>query len=405
MLDLAQKLRNFGVRVEGPVSLDFKEVLASRLRLARCDQGLIQTHLRTHQVEVVKGKASLRDKNVIAVETEEGYITEIEAPRTILATGSQPTQIPELPTDGKTMLTTDDLIGVNDLPSQMLIVGAGVIGCEYAFIFRTFGVEVTLIEKLDHALIGQDRDIVFMIEKELVRRGIRYLPGTTLVNRSESREGRLFFTTDRGEELTAEKVLFCTGRKPATEALNLQALGVELGSRGEIRINSRLETTVPGIFAAGDVIGRRMQSSTAILEGAVAAENALGGDQELDERFVPGGIYTMPEIGAVGLTEDEAVSQGIPVIIGKCSYARLVKACSLYSHAPGLIKMIFERDSRCLLGTHIIGTDAAEIIHLVSVALKLRAKAEDFVYSIYHHPSISEGFREAAKDALSKLGG
>jgi dihydrolipoamide dehydrogenase len=403
MLELAQKLENFGVRIRGSVSLDFKEVLASRLRLSRCDQGLIQTHLRSHRVEVIKGQAFLRDKNLIAVEADEGNIVEVEAPRIILATGSQPTQIPGFPTDGKAVLTTDDLIRVSELPSAMLIVGAGVIGCEYAFIFRTFGVEVTLIEKLSHALVGQDKDIVTAIERELKRRGVRYLRGTTLTSRSESPEGRLLLTTDKGEQLTAEMVIVCTGRKPATEMLRLPAVGVDLGLKEEILVDAHLETTAPGIFAAGDVIGRRMVSSTAILEGAVAAENALGGNQELDERFVASGIYTMPEIGAVGLTEDEAAAQGIPIIIGKCPYSRLVKACSLYSHAPGLIKMIFERDSHRLLGAHIIGTEAAEIIHLVSVALRLGAKAEDFVYSIYHHPSISEGFREAARDALNKF--
>ena len=403
MLDLAQRLGSFGVSVQGPATLDFKEVLASRQRLARCDQGLIQTHLRSHQVEVVKGRALLRAKNLIAVETDSPDILEIEAPRIIIATGSEPTQIPELPTDGKTVLTTDDLVKVTELPSKMLILGAGVIGCEYAFIFRTFGVEVTLIEKLNHALTGQDKDIVLIIERELKRKGVRFLPGTTLTGRSETPEGRFLFSADRGEELTAEIVIVCTGRKPSTKGLNLEDVGVKMGARVEILVDGHLETTASGIFAAGDVIGRRMQSSTAILEGAVAVENALGGNRELEERFIPAGIYTMPEIGAVGLTEDEAAIQGVPVIIGKCNYSRLVKACSLYAHAPGLIKLVFERESRRLLSAHIIGAEAAEIIHLIGVALRLGARAEDLAYSIYHHPSISEGFREAAKDALGQL--
>ncbi len=402
MLDLAQRLGNFGVNVEGSISLDFKQVLASRQRLARCDQGLIQTHLRSRRVEVVKGEAFLRAKNMIAVRTDTQDI-EIEAPRIIIATGSVPTQVPGLPTDGKIMLTTDDLVKVTDLPSQMLILGAGVIGCEYAFIFRTFGVEVTLIEKLDHALTGQDKDIVLIIEGELKRKSVRFLPGTTLTGRSETPDGRSLFLTDRGEELTTDIVIICTGRKPSTEGLNLEDIGVRTGTLAEILVDGRLETTVSGIFAAGDVIGRRMQSSTAILEGAVAVENALGGNRELDERFIPAGIYTMPEIGTVGLTEDEAAIQGIPVVIGKCNYSRLVKACSLYAHAPGIIKLVFERESRRLLGAHIIGAEAAEIIHLIAVALRLGVRAEDLAYSIYHHPSISEGFREAAKDALGQV--
>ena len=401
MLELARKLGNFGVRVSGEISLDFKEVLASRQRLTRCDQGVIQTHLKSQRVEVVRGKAVLRSKSLIHVESEPGQTVEIEAPRVILASGSRPTELPDFPADGKTILTTDDLVGVTELPARMLVVGAGVIGCEYAFIFRTFGVEVALVEKLEHALSGQDVDIVAAVEKELKRKGVRYLPGTMLTGHARTQEG-LVFTTDKGEEISAGMAIICTGRKPATETLGLEEVGVKTGPRGEVLVDARLESSVPGIFAAGDVLGRRMVSSTAILEGGLAAGNAMGGNRELDERFVSTGIYTMPEIGSAGMTEAEAAAREIPVIVGKCTYSRLVKACGLYAHGPGLIKMIFEKGSGRLIGTHIIGAEAAELIHLPAAAMRLGAKAEDFIYSIYHHPSFCEGFREAAKDAVGK---
>ncbi|MHB8054727.1 MAG: dihydrolipoyl dehydrogenase, partial [Candidatus Aminicenantales bacterium] len=175
------------------------------------------------------------------------------------------------------------------------------------------------------------------------------------------------------------------------------------GNGGEIIVDECLETTAPGIFAAGDVLGRRMQSSTAILEGAVAAENAMGGSRTIDERFVPGGIYTQPEIGSVGLTEDEAVERGIPHVIGVCSYAALVKACSLQTFNPGFIKMLFDPASHRLIGAHILGAESAELVHNLVVGMRTGVTAEDFIYSIYHHPSLSEGFRDAARDALSKL--
>jgi dihydrolipoamide dehydrogenase len=201
MLELVKKMKNFGIRIEGSFALDFKEVLASRLRVTRCDLGVIQSHLRSHGVEVIQGRANFLTKNQILVERDGGGTVEIESPRVILAMGSQPVVIPSLPTNGRTILSTDDIVLLKDLPSQMLIVGAGVIGCEYAMIFQTFGTQVVLIEKLEHALPGQDKDIVLLVEKELKRRGIRFLPETTLTGHAETPEGRLLVTTDGGEQL------------------------------------------------------------------------------------------------------------------------------------------------------------------------------------------------------------
>lgn len=404
MLELAGKMKNFGIRLGGPVTLDFSEVQASRLRITRCDQGILQSHLRSHRVQLVQGQASFQAKDRLLVREPRGAQVEVAAPRIIVAVGSRPAELPGLPADGQTILTTDDIVDRRELPGQVLIVGAGVIGCEYAFIFRSFGVKVVLVEKLGRALLGQDKDVISLIEKELTRKGVRFLPGTTLTECRRTPEGRVQAETDRGEQLRGDFVLICAGRTPWTEDLNLEGAGVRTGLRGEVTVDARLQTSAPGIYAAGDVIGRRMLSSTAILEGALAAENALGGNRELDERVVPNGIYTQPEIGAVGLTEDEALSRGQPVLIGRCSYAGLVKACSLYSATSGFIKMIFEPGSFRLLGGHIVGSEAAEIIHQLALALKLGATAADFIYSVYHHPSISEGFRQAARDALKKSG-
>jgi dihydrolipoamide dehydrogenase len=401
MFDLAQRMKNFGVRIDGPVSLDFPEVVASRLKVTRCDQGVIQTHLRSQGVRVIKGRAVFRSGQLIEADTADGP-TDISADRFIVATGSKPIVLPGLETDGTTVLSTDDIISLSARPGHILILGAGVIGCEYAFIFRTFGSEVTLIEKLDHALLGQDRDIVALVERELKKKGVRFKPGTTLTRCVKNEEGRALVMTDKGEMVVADKALICVGRRPATDGLNLLAAQVGVGKRGEILVDGRLETTSPGIYAAGDVLGRRMLSATAILEGTVAAENAMGEHRELDERFVPSGIYTQPEIGSVGLTEDEAVARGLPVLVGKCNFAGLVKACALFTYTPGIIKMLFDPYSHRLLGGHILGTDAAEIVHHLVTALALGARAEDFIYAVYHHPSLSEGLREAARDALAK---
>ncbi len=403
VFELLQKAGNFGITAEGAIGLDYKKVLASRTRITRCDQGVIAAHLRSPNIKVIQGTAVLRAKDAVAVTATDGSTLEIEAPRMILAAGSHPFQVPGLPTDGKVLLSTDDLVDMPDLPHRMVIVGAGVIGCEYAFIFRSFGVEVVLIEKMDHALAGQDRDIVAVIEKEMKRRGIRFLPGAVLENFSVDDAGHPVVTLAKGEKIETDKVLVCVGRSPSTAGLGLEAVGVALGNKGQILVDHHLETSIPGIYAAGDVLGRWMLSATAILEGAIAAENALGGDLVPDERFIPSGIFTQPEIGSAGLTEDEAVARGVPVLIGTQPYSGLVKACATYSSLPGLIKLVFDRETRRLLGAHMVGAEAAELVHLLTLALRLAATAEDLAFSIYHHPSLSEGFREAARDALNKL--
>jgi len=355
-------------------------------------------------VEWIRGRAVFLAPDRLRVAKADGTSLEIETPRTIIAAGSHPVHLPALPVDGTTVITTDEIIALTECPRRVAIVGAGIIGCEYAFIFRTFGADVTLIEKTDHALLGQDKDVVAAIEKEIKRRGIAFHPGTTIASCVKKIGAGRIVTLEDGRSFEADLVLACVGRKPSTESLGLEAAGVALGKRGEVIVDECLETTGPGIFAAGDIIGRRMQSSTAILEGAVAAENAMGGDRTIDERFVPGGIYTQPEIGSVGLTEDEAAAGGIPHVIGVCSYAGLVKACSLQTFSPGFIKMLFDPGSHRLIGAHILGAESAELVHNLVVAMRTGVTAEDFVYSIYHHPSLSEGFRDAARDALSKLG-
>ncbi len=400
--EMLAKLKNFGIKAEGGFKLDYQEVLASRARITRCDQGVIGAHLRGPNVKVIRGEAVLRDARRLSVRTPEGGEVAIEAPRLVLAAGSRPFQVPGLPTDGKALLSTDDLVDMPELPARMVVIGAGVIGCEYAFIFRTFGVEIVLVEKMEHALPGQDKDIVAVIEKEMKRRGVRFLPGTVVGGYELGPDGRPIVTTDKGERIESDKVLVCVGRSPATAGLELEAAGVALGPKGQVLADDHLQTNIPGVYAAGDILGRWMLSATGILEGAIAAENALGGDRVLDERFVPSGIYTQPEIGSVGLTEEAAAAAGFEPLIGTCTYSNLVKACATYSYMPGLIKMVFDRGTHRLLGAHAVGSEAAELVHLLSMSLRLQATAEDFAWSIFHHPSLSEGFREAARDALAK---
>ncbi len=399
IIESLKKAEKFGINIEGSVKVDIQNILNSRLRTTRCEIGLFNRILKKHNIDVLTGTAKLRDKNrvnVIQGDRESGML---EAEKIILATGSKPVELPGFPFDGKTVLSTDDLLELEKIPEAILIVGAGAIGCEYAYIFNVLGSEVILIEQRDHPLWGFDLEIVSFLEKEFKRRGINLLLGTSLKSIKKIDPETAAVTLENKEEFEAEKILISAGRKPHTEELELERAGVETGKRGEILVNEMMETAVPGIYAAGDVLGRKMLTSTAKMEAAVAAENAMGGKKKIDYRYIPTGVYTVPEVAAVGLSEEETKEKGVSYIVGKCNYAELLKACSL-DEPQGLIKILFKQDSHQIIGAHIIGLEATEIIHQLAVAMKSGARAEDLPEIAFIHPTISEGVEKACRTAL-----
>jgi pyruvate/2-oxoglutarate dehydrogenase complex dihydrolipoamide dehydrogenase (E3) component len=288
------------------------------------------------------------------------------------------------------------------IPGRFLIVGAGVVGCEMAFIFRSLGSEVTVIEKAARALLGQDHDVAALITREFKKRGVRLLVQTEAQGAEIAPDGRIRVTLAGGEVIEADRVMVGVGRRPNTEELNLAAAGVVPGPRGEIQVNDRMQTSVPGIYAAGDVLARFMLSSLAVVEARIAAENAMGHDVKMDYACAPWGIYTDPEVGSVGVTEEWARTGGGEIVVGRCGYSDLVRSC-LDANVTGFFKLIFDRGTRRLIGAHAVGQDAAEIIHFAALAIKLGARAEDIKDMVYNHPTVSEGFGKAAVDALAQF--
>lgn len=403
ILETLRKTDKFGIKLQGDFGFDFQDVLNSRNRTTRCERGAFDSILRKQGIERIVGRATLKAKHLVAVETEDRSTKELKTSKILIATGSTPLELPGFPFDGKKILSTDDLLDLKILPQDILIVGAGSIGCEYAFIFKSFGAEVILVEKRAHPLWGHDQEMVSLVEKEFKRKGIKFLSQVTLKSVQKKDTGEITVHLGNGEELTTEKVLICAGRKPYTEGLNLENIGVKKGARGEILVNELMETSVSGIYAAGDVLGKGMLTSTAKMEAAAAADNALGAKRKVDYQNIPSGIYTDPEVAAVGLTEEECKKKRISFVVGKCKYSDLLKACSLDELYPGLIKLLFQSDSHRIIGAHIIGLEATEVIHQLALAVKLEARAEDLKNMVFNHPTISEGVGKAAKEALKKL--
>lgn len=403
-LENLKKGQRYGISLDGSLRAELKDIQASRHKTVMCEVGILATQIRAHGVEVLNGEASFKSAAEVTVRAADGAELGARAPRIIIASGSEPAALPGLPFDGRTILSSDDVAGLETLPGRLLIVGAGVNGCEYAFIFRTLGAEVVLAEMMDRPLFSQDRDVSALIVREFKKRAIRFLPRIKVERVEDAGSGAVRAVLKGADPALIDKVIVVAGRRPRTAALNLGAAGIETGPRCEIPVNDRMETNRPGIYAAGDVLGGFMLSSTAMMEARVAVENAMGLDVRADYRSVPLGIYTDPEVGAVGLTEDEAERRKIPVVIGTCGYNDLVRAC-LDGSVTGLVKLLFEAESRRLVGAHIVGQDAAEIIHVAALAVRMGSRAEDLRDQVFNHPTICEAFAKAAASALNKFGG
>lgn len=402
-LENLKKGKRYGIPVVEGAKADYKTILESRHKTTMCEVGILATLIRKNAIETLTGTASFKNPRSVEVRLLDGTVRELAAPKTVIATGSRPVALPGLPFDGKTVLSPDDLTALDAVPGRFLIVGAGVIGCEMAFIFRSLGSEVVVVEKAERALLGQDHDVAALITREFKKRGIRLLVQTGLERVETATDGRVRAFLSGGETVEADRVMVGVGRRPSTEELNLAAAGITPGPRGEIQVDDCMETTVPGIYAAGDVLARFMLSSMAVVEARVAAENAMGRAVKMDYTCAPWGIYTDPEVGSVGLTEEWARAGGGDIVIGQCGYNDLVRSC-LDGNVTGFFKLIFDGPTRRLVGAHVAGQDASEIIHFAALAVKMGARAEDLKDMVYNHPTVSEGFGKAAADALNKFG-
>ncbi len=397
--------KRYGIPVVENAKADYKTILESRHKTTMCELGVLAALMRKNGVATLTGAAAFKDPRRVEVRLPDGTARLIDAPRTVIAAGSRPIALPHLPFDGGAVLSTDELTAMDAVPARFLVVGAGVIGCEMAFIFRSLGSSVTVVEKADRALVGQDHEVAALITREFKKRGIRLVLSAG-VERVEPLAGdgggAVRAVLEGGEAIVVDRVLVGVGRRPDTEGLGLAAAGLTAGPRGEIRVDERMRTSVPGIYAAGDVLARFMLSSLAVVEARVAAENAMGLDAVMDYSCAPWGIYTDPEVGSVGLTEERARAGGAEVVIGRCGYNDLVRSC-LDANVTGFFKLIFDGATRRLVGAHVAGQHASETIHFAALAVKLGARAEDIHDLVYNHPTVSEGFGKAAADALKQL--
>jgi dihydrolipoamide dehydrogenase len=391
-----RKLEDFGIEVKGEITPNFSKILERKNKIVATQLKGISALLRNHGITLKEGLGTLISPREIRVVLKDGSQNTVEADRIIIATGSRPFQMPAFPFDGKRILSSNDALQLKEIPKSLLIVGAGFIGCEFACIFRELGSEVTIIEMLPRAVAAEDTEISALLEREFRKKGIKLFTGIKADKVDIRDDGVHVFLAD-GKEVFGEKVLVAAGRTVNANNIGIETIGVDKGKKGEILVNEKLETNVPGIYAIGDVIGGHMLAHVASKEGKVAAQNALDDSVIMDYTAVPSAIFTSPEIASVGLREQQAQEKGIQVKTGHCLFRTLGKS-HIAGEIEGMIKVVSDASSDTILGVHIIGPHASELIHEAALAIQKGLKTRDIAETMHVHPTLSEVMLEAAEN-------
>ena len=387
LYDEAKRGEGMGLEVQG-LKINFKKLYAYKDEVVKRLRQGIHFLLEENNIELVKGKGYLTRPGEIRVGDNK-----YEAQALILATGSRPFRPSSFSFDNKYIFTSDEILSLEEVPSSMLIIGAGAIGLEFATIFSSLGTKVVLIEMLPQIIPSEDEEIAALLAKELSKKGI-IIKTRTKVTDMTIQEGKVKIRVSSGEEVTVEKVLVAVGRSLNLENLGLEGLGLKT-ENGKISVNNYLETNIPGVFAIGDITAGPLLAHKASSQAIIAAANACGEREEfLMGDIIPSCIYTSPEVARVGLTEKEARAKGYQIKVGKFPFRNLGKAQAI-SQVEGLTKVIADSETGEILGVHIIGPAATELISEVSLAKRMEATYQDIATTCHPHPTLSEVLMEA----------
>jgi len=350
-------------------------------------------------VDIIKGEGKFQSPHEIIVTTSTGTET-IESKNTVIATGSRAMQIPGLEFDGTNVISSTEALELQQIPTNFVVVGGGVTGLEMATMYAELGSKVTVIEMLDQLLPGVDIELVRIIERSLRRLGIDYHVKSKA---KEYREGQLRAILEDGTEamFPASKVLVSVGRRPNSDNIGLDRAGVKTNPQGWLQTDKHMETNVPGIYSIGDVNGPPLFAHKASKEGIVAAESIAGMKSEADFRAIPWAIFTDPEIASAGLTESQAREKGYDPIIGKFPFTALGRAL-LAGETEGFVKVVADKSSELVLGIHIVGPEASDLISEAALAIEMGATLRDIELTIHPHPTLPESIMEAAAAAKGR---
>jgi dihydrolipoamide dehydrogenase len=395
-LKLSSVIKTEGLRLDMEQLQDRKNKVVKRMITG------VEFLLKNNGITFIRGKASFLDRKVIDVEVEKGK-EQFESQKVIIATGSVSAQIPNVPVDGEVILTSTEMLNVSSIPQDLVIIGGGYIGMEFACLFSGLGSKVTVIEMLPQIISTEDEEVIRGLTTLLKKKGLR-IHTETKVKEATVKDGRaelkVIHQDGKEEVFQAEKALMAVGRSPYTESLQLEKANVALNGKF-IKVNERMETTSPGIYAIGDVTGRQMLAHKASAEGIVAAENASGRSNKVDYPKIPNCIFTLPEVASIGLTEKQAKEKGLRVRIGKYPFQSNGKALA-NGDSEGFVKVIADQELGQVVGVHILGDHATDLIGGLSVAVALETTVEELGKTVQAHPTLMEAVAEASLDVIKE---
>ena len=365
-----------------------------------------RAQLLRNRVEVLTATASFVDAHTLRLEEVDGNgVRQVTAGAMIIAVGTEATRDPHIPFDGRRVLTSDDILTLDELPRSLAVIGAGVIGLEYASMFAALGVRVTLVDKRRRLLPFVDQEIVDTLAYHLRENRVTLRLGESVsgIESIEDDSGeRVRIGLDSGKQIVTEKALYSIGRTGNTARLELGAAGLGCDERGRIAVDARYRTAVASLYAVGDVIGFPSLASTSMEQGRLAACHAFGVVSSSVPELFPYGIYTIPEISMCGKTEEELTGAGIPYEVGKARYREIARG-QIVGDTTGLLKLLFHCQTRQLLGVHIIGEGASELVHIGQAVLAFQGQVDYFVNTVFNYPTLAECYKTAAFDGVNRL--
>lgn len=393
-----------GIEVSG-VKLNLNKMMENKNRVVSELTKGIESLFKKNKITSINGFASIVDKNTLAVTDSKGNKQEVKAKRMLIATGSVPTNIPNITIDEKYIVSSTGALELATVPKNMVVIGGGVIGLEMGSIWSRLGAKVTVVEFLDKIVPAMDSEIGKELKKVLESQDIEF-ELRTKVNSAKVKDGKVQLeveSVENGEkkEIMADVVLVAIGRKPFTEGLGLEKVGIKLDAQGRIEVNEKFVTNVENIFAIGDVIKGPMLAHKAEDEGVVVAEIMSGQYGHVDYNLIPSVIYTEPEVASIGRTEDELKKDNIAYKSGKFSFKANSRARAI-AKTDGFVKILACAKTDEVLGAHIIGEDAGTIIHEIATAMEFRAASEDIARTCHAHPTLNEAVKEAAMAVTGK---
>jgi dihydrolipoamide dehydrogenase len=386
------------------VKVNLAQMIKRKNEVVNQTVGGIQFLMKKNKIDVYHGHGSFQNKNVVDIKGDDGKITSIEGKNIIIATGSKPAAFPGIEIDKKRVITSTEALNLSEVPKHLIVIGGGVIGLELGSVYARLGAKVSVVEYAPGIISTMDGTMGKELQKSLKKLGFEfYFSHKVLSVKGSAKEAVVVAEDSKGEkvEFKGDYCLVSVGRKPYTEGLGLEKAGVQLDERGRVAVNDHLQTSVPHIYAIGDVVRGAMLAHKAEEEGVVVAEYLAGQKPHINYNLIPGVVYTWPEVASVGATEEELKKAGRKIKVGQFPFKASGRARASMD-TDGLIKVIADEETDEVLGVHMIGPRAADMIMEAVVAMEYRASAEDIARICHPHPTFTESIKEAALDATGK---